>query len=57
MTGIFFVQKNRFSQEVSDFMELLFATCIDDFGFDEVILRLSTRPEKRVGSDELWEQS
>jgi threonyl-tRNA synthetase len=25
-----------------------------DFGFKDVEMKLSTRPEKRVGSDELW---
>ncbi|MEP0072711.1 MAG: threonine--tRNA ligase, partial [Marinomonas sp.] len=28
-----------------------------DFGFDNVIYRLSTRPEQRVGSDEVWDKS
>jgi len=28
-----------------------------DFGFDEVVVKLSTRPEKRVGSDELWDRA
>ena len=28
-----------------------------DFGFDEVLVKLSTRPEKRVGSDELWDKA
>ena len=28
-----------------------------DFGFDEVVVKLSTRPEKRVGSDEQWDQA
>ena len=37
-------------------MQLLFAV-YRDFGFDEVILRLSTRPEKRVGSDDLWDNA
>jgi threonyl-tRNA synthetase len=37
-------------------MDLLFEV-YRDFGFDEVILRLSTRPEKRVGSDELWDRA
>ncbi len=26
-----------------------------DFGFDDVVMKLSTRPEKRVGADELWD--
>ena len=28
-----------------------------DFGFEEVELALSTRPEKRVGSDEIWDEA
>jgi threonyl-tRNA synthetase len=28
-----------------------------DFGFDEVALKLSTRPAKRVGSEELWDRA
>ncbi|QDG77043.1 threonine--tRNA ligase [Labrenzia sp. PHM005] len=28
-----------------------------DFGFDEVVVKLSTRPEKRVGSDEVWDHA
>ncbi|WP_029061687.1 threonine--tRNA ligase [Labrenzia sp. DG1229] len=28
-----------------------------DFGFDEVVVKLSTRPEKRVGTDEMWDHA
>lgn len=28
-----------------------------DFGFDEITIKLSTRPEKRVGSDALWDRA
>ncbi|MFA1672725.1 threonine--tRNA ligase [Rhizobium mongolense] len=28
-----------------------------DFGFDEITIKLSTRPDKRVGSDELWDRA
>ncbi|WP_417672340.1 threonine--tRNA ligase [Roseibium sp.] len=28
-----------------------------DFGFEEIVVKLSTRPEKRVGSDELWDHA
>ena len=27
-----------------------------DFGFDDVVIKLSTRPEKRIGSDEIWDK-
>ena len=37
-------------------MDLLFE--VDkDFGFEEVIVKLSTRPEQRVGSDEVWDKA
>ncbi|HEX5958120.1 MAG TPA: threonine--tRNA ligase, partial [Hyphomicrobiaceae bacterium] len=28
-----------------------------DFGFEQVVVKLSTRPEKRVGADELWDRA
>ena len=28
-----------------------------DFGFEDVVVKLSTRPEKRVGSDDLWDRA
>ncbi len=28
-----------------------------DFGFEDVVVKLSTRPEKRVGSDEAWDKA
>ena len=27
-----------------------------DFGFDDVVIKLSTRPENRIGSDEVWDK-
>ena len=54
--GHIFCTEEQIQSEVADFMALLFDV-YKDFGFDEVILRLSTRPEKRVGSDEVWDKS
>ena len=54
--GHIFCTEEQIQSEVADFMELLLAI-YRDFGFDEVILRLSTRPEERVGSDELWDKA
>ena len=54
--GHIFCAESSIQSEVAAFMKLLFAV-YKDFGFDEIILRLSTRPEKRVGSDELWDKS
>ncbi|WP_417415721.1 threonine--tRNA ligase [Hoeflea sp.] len=28
-----------------------------DFGFEEVVVKLATRPEKRVGTDEMWDHA
>jgi threonyl-tRNA synthetase len=28
-----------------------------DFGFEDIVVKLSTRPEKRVGSDDLWDRA
>ncbi len=54
--GHIFCSEAQIQSEVAAFMELLFKV-YKDFGFDEVILRLSTRPEKRVGSDDLWDDA
>ncbi len=51
-----FCTEDQIQDEVSVFIDLVYKV-YQDFGFDEVILRLSTRPEQRVGSDEEWDQS
>nr|WP_294115646.1 hypothetical protein [uncultured Fibrobacter sp.] len=28
-----------------------------DFGFDNIVVKFSTRPERRVGSDEIWDKA
>ncbi|MER2606220.1 MAG: threonine--tRNA ligase, partial [Siculibacillus sp.] len=35
----------------------LILSVYSDFGFDEIVVKLSTRPEKRVGSDDLWDRA
>jgi threonyl-tRNA synthetase len=35
----------------------LILTTYADFGFEEVVVKLSTRPEKRVGTDEMWDRA
>ena len=35
----------------------LILTTYADFGFDQIVVKLSTRPEKRVGSDENWDRA
>jgi threonyl-tRNA synthetase len=51
-----FCDEDSIQSEVAEFIDFLHAV-YDDFGFDEVIYRLSTRPEKRVGSDEVWDRA
>ncbi|TLM77686.1 threonine--tRNA ligase [Microbulbifer harenosus] len=54
--GHIFCTEDQIQSEVSEFMDLLHAV-YKDFGFEEVIYRLSTRPEQRVGSDESWDKA
>jgi len=51
-----FCAEDGIQTEVSDFIDLLFDV-YKDFGFEEVIIKLSTRPEKRVGSDADWDKA
>ncbi len=51
-----FCTEEQILGEVSAFIDLLFEV-YRDFGFDEVLIKLSTRPEQRVGSDELWDKA
>ena len=54
--GHIFCAEDQIQSEVSEFIDFLHQVYAD-FGFDEIIYRLSTRPEKRVGSDEDWDRS
>ncbi len=51
-----FCTEDQVLPEVLAFTDLLFEV-YRDFGFEEVLIKLSTRPEKRVGSDEIWDKS
>ncbi|HHH42756.1 MAG TPA: threonine--tRNA ligase [Gammaproteobacteria bacterium] len=51
-----FCTEEQILDEVSAFIDLLFEV-YSDFGFDDVIIKLSTRPEKRVGADHLWDKA
>lgn len=51
-----FCEESAVQKEVSQFTTLLFDV-YKAFGFTDVIIRLSTRPEQRVGSDEVWDKS
>jgi len=51
-----FCTEEQIQAEVTDFIDLLFRA-YHDLGFDEILVALSTRPEKRVGSDEAWDKA
>ena len=51
-----FCAREDIQSEVAAFIELV-NKVYNDFGFEEVLLKLSTRPEKRVGEDELWDEA
>ncbi len=51
-----FCTEEQIQPEVSQFIDFLHEVYAD-FGFDEIIYRLSTRPPERVGSDEDWDRA
>ncbi len=54
--GHVFCADDQIQSEVSEFIDFLHEV-YSDFGFDEIIYRLSTRPQQRVGSDESWDRA
>jgi len=51
-----FCTEDQIQEEVKEFIDFLHDVYAD-FGFDEVIYKLSTRPEQRVGTDEEWDRA
>jgi len=51
-----FCTEQQIQPEVSSFIDFLHSV-YEDFGFSDVIYRLSTRPEQRVGSDSDWDRA
>ncbi|MDQ7015257.1 MAG: threonine--tRNA ligase [Gammaproteobacteria bacterium] len=51
-----FCTEGQLQAEVADLIDLTYLT-YKSFGFDEIEVALSTRPEKRVGADELWDRA
>ncbi len=49
-----FCTEAQIEPEVADFIVML-QKVYADFGFNDVLVKLSTRPDKRVGSDESWD--
>ncbi|MFG1465098.1 threonine--tRNA ligase [Xanthobacter sp. DSM 24535] len=51
-----FCTEEQMAAECLKINDLILSTYAD-FGFDEIIVKLSTRPEKRVGSDAVWDHA
>ena len=54
--GHIFCTEGQIQSEVIDFIDVI-QDVYRDFGFDEIIIKLSTRPEQRVGSDADWDKA
>ena len=51
-----FCTEDQIMQEVSDCIAMVYDV-YGQFGFNKVDVKLSTRPEKRIGSDEIWDKA
>jgi threonyl-tRNA synthetase len=51
-----FCTAEQVQSEAAGFIDLL-RQIYRDFGFEEILIKLATRPAKRVGSDEAWERA
>ena len=54
--GHIFCTEEQIESETGLFIELL-SEIYNDLGFDKFEIKLSTRPETRVGSDEVWDKA
>ncbi len=51
-----FITEDQIMEECLKINDLMLAI-YKDFGFEDIFIKLSTRPEKRVGADELWDKA
>ncbi|WP_193177678.1 threonine--tRNA ligase [Oricola nitratireducens] len=51
-----FCTEDQLEAEILKINDLMMSV-YQDFGFEEVVVKLATRPEKRVGSDESWDHA
>jgi len=51
-----FCSEAQLSEEIKSLIQMTFSV-YKHFGFKDISIALSTRPEKRVGSEELWDKS
>jgi threonyl-tRNA synthetase len=51
-----FCTEQQLAEECLKINDLILST-YSDFGFGDIVVKLSTRPEKRVGTDEMWDHA
>ncbi|MGB2105462.1 MAG: threonine--tRNA ligase, partial [Glaciecola sp.] len=51
-----FCTEEQILDEVSGCIKMVYDT-YETFGFEKIVVKLSTRPEERVGSDEIWDKT
>jgi threonyl-tRNA synthetase len=51
-----FCTEEQVMDEVSACIKMVYDT-YETFGFDKIVVKLSTRPEKRIGDDEIWDKA
>ena len=54
--GHIFCTEDQIQEETASFISLLYDV-YEDFGFEKIDIKLSTRPEVRVGSDKIWDKA
>ncbi len=54
--GHIFCTEDQIQEETASFISLLYDV-YEDFGFNKIDIKLSTRPEVRVGSDKIWDKA
>jgi threonyl-tRNA synthetase len=54
--GHIFCTEDQIDSESSAYVDQL-VSVYSDFGFKDIIVRLATRPEKRIGSDAVWDKA
>ncbi|MCV2885174.1 threonine--tRNA ligase [Aestuariibacter sp. AA17] len=51
-----FCTEDQIEAEVGSCIDMIYEA-YEAFGFSKIVVKLSTRPEKRVGSDEMWDKA
>ena len=51
-----FITEDQLEEQCLEVNDLLLSI-YEDFGFKDIVVKLSTRPEKRVGTDEQWDRA